>query len=145
MIAMIGMVLMFSMANAQSGSVDAKPSEENTAMNVEWTSSVHDFKEIPVKKPVTAVFEFTNKGKEPVSIARVRSSCGCTVAAYSKKPVLPGGTGTVSGTFDAAKYGAFNKALTVSMSDNSQHRLTLKGTVGKKPPKAGQQKADTDN
>lgn len=137
-ITFIAMILLFSMANAQTDNSATPAGDEVKKIEINWNSTVHDFGEITPKKPVKATFEFTNKGDEPISVVKVRSSCGCTVAAYDKEPVLPGKGGSVSATFDAAKHGGFNKLVTVYMSDNTQHRLSLKGTVGTKPKKAGQ-------
>lgn len=137
-ITIIGMVFLFSYSYAQTDSSVAQDSEEVKKIEISWDSLVHDFKEIPAKKPVKATFEFTNKGNEPISVIKVRSSCGCTVVAYNKEPVLPGKAGSISATYDAAKHGGFNKLVTVSMSDNSQYRLSLKGTVGSKPKNAGE-------
>jgi hypothetical protein len=130
MITMIGMLLVFSYVGAQDDKSTLQPEEVNK-IEITWTQTVHDFKDIPARKPVTASFEFENKGKEPITVTKVRSSCGCTVANYSKEPVLPGKTGQVSATYNAVKHGAFNKSVTVYMSDNTQYRLSLKGNVEK--------------
>lgn len=95
-----------------------------------WLSTAFDFGEIPQNKPVSHTFRFTNNGDEPLVISSVQASCGCTVAAYSKDPVLPGGEGYVTATYNAAKLGAFNKTLTVNANaDTGAVLLTVKGTV----------------
>lgn len=136
MIILMGMLLLFSYTHSQDNTVPSTGHIEKPT--IVWDTTIYDFNEITPKKPVKASFEFVNKSEKPVSIINVHASCGCTVAAYSNEPVLPEKSGQVSVTFDAAKYGAFNKLVTVYMSDNSQHRLRLKGTVGAKPKRAGE-------
>lgn len=48
----------------------------------------------------TGIFAFTNKGKKPVKILEVNSSCGCTTALPSKQVFQPGESGEISATFD---------------------------------------------
>lgn len=64
-------------------------------------------------------------------IEEVISTCGCTVPVYSKQPVRPGGTGTVTVTFDPkGRTGFFSKSIrVVSNSGQSVNTLWVKGTV----------------
>ncbi len=57
----------------------------------------------PVKKGEKRehVFEFTNKGDEPLVIELV-SSCDCTTTEYSTEPVEPGQKGTIKAVFDSS-------------------------------------------
>jgi Protein of unknown function (DUF1573). len=60
---------------------------------------------------VSHTFHFTNVHTSPIVIEEVISTCGCTVPVYSKQPVRPGGTGTVTVTFDPkGRTGFFLKA-----------------------------------
>lgn len=128
-IPIIAMIFFFSMAQAQKDQSQLNTDKAVKPINVEWSEKIHDFKDIPVGTPVTATFTFKNIGKEPITVNRVKSSCGCTVASYSKEPVLPGKEGQVSATYNAARQGSFNKSVNVYLSDNSQLRLSLKGKV----------------
>src|SRR6187397_3241048 len=67
-----------------------------------WKSDVIDLGSIPQGKPVTVQFEFTNTGKEPAIITGVATSCGCTVADYSKKPIGVNEKSTITATYNAA-------------------------------------------
>lgn len=118
----------WTITNAQIAS-NANVEATKETKTVEWISLIHDFGEINLKEPATATFEFTNNGSEPVAILAVKSSCGCTVTDYSKEPVLPTKSSSVSATYDSKRIGTFQKAITVTMNDNKQYRLTLKGTV----------------
>ena len=130
-ITMISFVMLAAVAFGQTDKSAVTADEAKEKIELAWSENTHDFSEIPVGDPVTAKFEFTNKGKEPLTVTKVRSSCGCTVANYSKDPVLPGKKGEVSATYNAAKQGPFHKSVTVYTSDGSQYRLSLKGKVVK--------------
>lgn len=103
-----------------------------------WVEEVHDFGNIPQGVPVTHKFEFSNNGKEPLIITNVQKTCGCTVTEWSKEPILPGQTGFVEAQFNAARAGAFNKAITVQSNANTPNKkLFFKGTVDKKEEDLG--------
>ena len=97
---------------------------------MKFTKETHDFGKIEQGKPVTYAFEFKNSGTDPVVINDATASCGCTKPSWTREPVMPGKTGTVSATFNAAAAGPFNKAVTVtSNAEAGQTVLYLKGEV----------------
>lgn len=78
-----------------------------------WGKTAHNFGRIAQNKPVTAEFRFTNKGELPLVINSARGSCGCTGVDYPKEAILPGASGIIKATFNAAALGSFNKSVTV--------------------------------
>ena len=74
---------------------------------------VHEFGVVLWKHPATATFTIKNDGDKPLVISNVTTSCGCTVADWTKTPIAPGATGTVSSTFDAKALGHFYKDIGV--------------------------------
>ena len=74
---------------------------------------VYEFGSVKWREPVSGSFTLTNKGDKPLVISHVSTSCGCTVAAWTKEPILPGKAGTVTATFDAATLGHFDKRVGV--------------------------------
>ena len=97
---------------------------------MKFTKETHDFSKIEQGKPVTHVFEFKNMGSDPIVINDAQASCGCTKPNWTREPVLPGKTGTVSATFNAAAPGQFTKTVTVtSNAEAGQTVLYLKGEV----------------
>ena len=97
-----------------------------------WSNATYDFGRIPQNKPVTATFAFTNKGDIPLLINGAKGSCGCTGVEYTKEAILPGQSGTVKATFNAAAPGAFNKSVTVeSNAEGGIAVLYFKGEVVK--------------
>ncbi|MFD2571318.1 DUF1573 domain-containing protein [Spirosoma soli] len=97
---------------------------------MKFAKETHDFGKIEQGKPVTHVFEFKNTGTDPVIINDATASCGCTKPSFSREPVMPGKTGTISATFNAAAAGQFTKTVTVtSNAEAGQAVLYLKGEV----------------
>ena len=78
-----------------------------------FDKKVHEFGVVLWKHPATATFTIKNDGDKPLVISNVTTSCGCTVADWSKTPIAPGATGTVSSTFDAKALGHFYKDIGV--------------------------------
>lgn len=95
-----------------------------------WNLTTYDFGKIPLNKPVTHEFKFTNTGDAPLVISSVQASCGCTVTEYSKDPIPPGTEGFVKATYNAAKPGTFTKTVTVNANaKESLVQLIIKGEV----------------
>ena len=98
---------------------------------------VYDFGNIKEQDgKVTARFEFTNLGQQPLILQDVKPSCGCTSSGYTKEPVLPGKKGFIELIFNPAGYsGTFKKSATViSNAVNSNVLLTITGVVERRPP-----------
>ena len=104
----------------------------------DFEQKVYEFGTILWKNPVKAVFKVKNNGDKPLVISNVTTSCGCTVADWTKEPIAPGASGGVSSTFDAKTLGRFMK--TVGVYCNASHKpiyLTLRGEVTADVSKAG--------
>lgn len=95
---------------------------------LKFKEEVHDFGTIPQGKPVTNEFTFKNTGKEPITIQNVSASCGCTTPDWSKEPILPGKSGMVKATYNAAAAAPFSKTVTV-VTNVGTKTLTIKGVV----------------
>jgi len=86
----------------------------------------HDFGKITEGEEVAYIFTFENKGKGPLVISSVTTSCGCTVPKYDTKPIESGGTGTVEVAFNSSgRNGMQNKTITVK-SNASKPVVLLK-------------------
>lgn len=80
--------------------------------------------------PVSTDFLLVNTGSEPLAIVAARASCGCTTPQYNREPVAPGDTASITVSYDpAARPGRFTKYVSVQLSDGSQTKLYVKGTV----------------
>lgn len=101
---------------------------------IDFDKKVHEFGVVLWKHPAKAVFTITNKGNKPLVISNVTTSCGCTVADWTKTPIAPGASGEVSSTFDAKALGRFQK--TIGIYSNASDRpiyLTVRGEVTADP------------
>ncbi len=97
---------------------------------LKFKEETHKFGKVPQGVPVTNEFVFTNTGTDPVVISNAAASCGCTTPTWTTTPVMPGKTGSVKATFNAATAGLFNKTVTVSTNtEGGQIILYLSGEV----------------
>jgi Protein of unknown function (DUF1573) len=81
--------------------------------NVEINALTHDFGTIPKNQEVEFVFELTNKTDAPQLIDNVRTTCGCTAAAWQQAPILPNTISKIPISFDAHSSGFFEKKIKV--------------------------------
>ncbi len=104
-----------------NGLVSAQGSGKDNTFGgiVQLDKTVHDFGDILVSDgPVTATFTVKNVGDKALLIYNVVSSCGCTNVEWTRKPINPGGTGTIKATFKNDEKGGypFDKSLTAYFS-----------------------------
>lgn len=108
----------------------ASQTKNATPSGITWKEDVHSFGDIAKGTPVSHEFAFKNTTKQTVLITNVKAQCGCTATNYTKTPIKPGETGTVTATFNAATVGPFNKTVTVTTNDSDVNKiLTIKGKV----------------
>ena len=116
------MLLVAAVANAQQNQAEIK-----------FDKTVHNFGTFSEKSPVqTAVFTFTNIGKEPLIINQAIASCGYNVPVYTKEPVQAGKTGTVKVTYNGkGKFpGHFKKSITIRTNGKVEMvRLYIEGNM----------------
>jgi len=98
---------------------------------ITFEESKYDFGEIAQGGIVEHVFKFKNTGTAPLIISNIGVSCGCTTPEWTKDPVLPGKTGTISAKFNSAgKMGMQNKVLTIeSNATGGNATVALVGNV----------------
>jgi len=98
---------------------------------MQFTTDSHDFGNVPEGTVATHEFKFKNTGNQPVIIANVQASCGCTTPDWTKTPVLPGKMGVVKAMYSSAgRPGVFNKTVTVTSNATETSKvLSIKGTV----------------
>ena len=80
--------------------------------------------------PTTATFIVTNVSKEPLIIEQANPTCGCTIGDYTKAPIAPGKTGTITATYNAAAASHFEKHMTVKFAGVDEVKsITITGDV----------------
>ena len=104
--------------------------QDDTKAEFKFTEEKHDFGKVPQGKPVTVKFEYTNIGEEPLILSNVQPTCGCTIADFTKTPVLKGAKGIITITFNAAVAGVFTKTIVVSSNAKTPTKyLNIVGEV----------------
>ena len=75
-------------------------------------------------------FKFTNVGKAPLKITKVKSSCGCTIPTYPKQEIMPGESGIIKVKYNTNKVGKFSKSVSIFTNTVPERSvLRIKGTV----------------
>lgn len=130
-IAAAALVLSFlqGTASAQTRTVSGKTQIDNT---IELDKTVHDFGDVlSGSGALTCTFTVKNISSEPMAIYNVVSSCGCTGVKWTREPIAPGASGTISATYtnDEGPY-PFDKTLTAYFSGVKKPVvLRLRGTA----------------
>ena len=98
---------------------------------MQFENDNHDFGNVPEGTMATHEFKFKNTGNQPMVIANVQASCGCTTPDWTKTPVLPGKSGIIKAMYSSAgRPGVFNKTVTVTSNATEPSKvLSIKGAV----------------
>jgi hypothetical protein len=86
----------------------------------------------PNTETIEHTFTIRNDGDASLEIARVRSSCGCTVGKVSSTLLAPGESAEITGRFNLrGRSGPQRSTLTVESNDPQQprYRLTMNGVA----------------
>jgi len=105
---------------------------------ITFEKTEHDFGRIHEEDGrVSVVFSFKNEGMAPLVLSNVRASCGCTTPTWTREPVEPGQTGSITVTYNPnGRPGRFQKTVTItSNASEATVRVYIKGEVIPKPAK----------
>ncbi|MBL7816825.1 MAG: DUF1573 domain-containing protein [Saprospiraceae bacterium] len=128
--------LLFAFATAQTATNDVAKSVSGPVMTFEKIEV--DYGTISQGGDPLRKFNFKNTGTEPLIIKNARGSCGCTVPAYKKEPIMPGETSEIEVRYDTQRVGPFTKTVTIETNEGDQPRvLTIRGTVNEKAQDPG--------
>lgn len=84
---------------------------------ITFEEEIHDFGTVREGEKLVHTFIFRNTGKENLLVKNVTSSCGCTVAKWTRNELYPEGRGEIEITFDTSgKPG--KQVKTVTMETN---------------------------
>ena len=103
---------------------------QNPVITFEKTE--HDFGKInEADGRVSVVFSFKNEGMAPLVLSNVRASCGCTTPTWTKEPVEPGQSGSITVTYNPnGRPGRFQKTVTItSNASEPTKKVYIKGEV----------------
>ncbi len=97
-----------------------------------WRETFHNFGAFNEDDGIArTAFRYVNTGDEPLVLLNVRTTCGCTVADWSRKPLAPGDSAEIVVDYDpAGRLGRFEKGVIVDANTEPRRtRLTIKGVV----------------
>ena len=99
---------------------------------ITFEKTEHDFGNInEADGRVTTEFVFKNEGMAPLILSNVRASCGCTTPTWTKEPIEPGKTGSITVTYNPnGRPGRFQKTVTItSNATEPTKKVFIKGEV----------------
>jgi hypothetical protein len=103
---------------------EAKADEKKP--RIEFEKIEHDFGTVKSDEHALHAFVFKNSGDATLTVHEVQSTCGCTVASWTKEPLAPGASGSVSVSVNPAKTSSvFAKMVYVKSNDPAQPQVTL--------------------
>ncbi|MFA5330513.1 MAG: DUF1573 domain-containing protein [Prolixibacteraceae bacterium] len=127
-------VILFFLLNIIGLGLFAQEKQNLKNDSIVFEKTVHDYGTIIQGSDGNCEFKFTNKGKGPLILNDVKTSCGCTVPEWPKEPIPPEKTGVIKVKYDTKRLGAFSKTITVnSNAKNSLVTITIKGNIITKP------------
>lgn len=126
----IGVEVSFAQKNAANDS-SVSVGTADTA-KIKFERKTHDFGTIEEGTRAKTVFRYTNTGKVPLVLSKVKPACGCTTPSWSREPLAPGESAEITAVFNStSKNGTFHKSITVT-SNAGVTVLYIKGNVKKK-------------
>jgi len=126
------LLLAFGIATFAQAPVAENKNPNAPLITLDKTS--YDYGTMYQKGDGNTFFVYTNEGKEPLILSRVKSSCGCTIPKWSRQPLMPGQSDTVKVKYDTKRLGSFHKSITItSNASNPTVVLKIKGKVVPEP------------
>jgi beta-lactamase regulating signal transducer with metallopeptidase domain len=115
----------------ETGPVPGDPEPNQSGPRITFESETHDFGQVPPGSKNTCEFKFKNTGDAMLTVAKIKTTCGCTVASLTrnspeKKDYQPGETGTITITYKAGKRpGRASKHIHVPSNDKTRPKVSL--------------------
>ena len=113
-----------SCGRSQQGTGKNQLSDTTGTAMITFNNPEHDFGKVKAGEKVGCIFTYSNTGDADMVITSASASCGCTVPKYDKRPVPPGGSGTIEVVFDTSgREGIQTK--TVVVQSNAENNLVI--------------------
>jgi len=121
-------LIFFIFLSCKSDSEKEIKKQDNTRQTInsggpkfQFDELIHDFGTVTRGERVVIDFNFTNIGGKDLIINEVKTSCGCTLVDFSKKPVKPNEKSSIQIVFDSEGFrGTQYKTITVIANTNPQ-------------------------
>lgn len=121
---MVAAMLTGSCGQSQAGQAKNVSSDTTGTAMLTFNSPEHDFGKVKAGERVGCIFTYTNSGDADLIITSASASCGCTVPKYDKKPVPPGGRGTIEVVFDTSDREGL-QTKTVVVQSNAENNIVI--------------------
>lgn len=104
-----------------------------SAQEIQLDTESIDYQTVAYGSNGERTFNVSNSGDKPLIITNVQTSCGCTVAEYPKKAILPGDTVPITVAYDTKREGVFRKSIQIFSNSLERGRVvvSIKGEVKK--------------
>lgn len=113
-----------SCGRSGSGANNNAPSDTTGTAVLTFSAPEHHFGTVKAGEKVGCIFSYSNTGDADLVIVSATASCGCTVPKFDKKPVPPGGSGTIEVIFDTSgREGLQTK--TVVVQSNAENKIVI--------------------
>ena len=127
-------VVLFVLALSVAFAQDKASAEKKDGPVITFDEPSHDFGDIEEGVVVNHKFKFKNTGNQPLILANVITSCGCTSPEWPKEPILPGKSGKIKVRYNTQGRGnqPFDKSVYISSNastNNERYELHIKGFV----------------
>ncbi|RMB63892.1 DUF1573 domain-containing protein [Dokdonia sinensis] len=97
---------------------------------ITFESDVVDYGEVEYGADGVREFKFTNTGDDVLIVARVYSTCGCTIPEKPEDPIQPGASDVIKVKYDTKRPGPIRKTITVyTNASETPYTLKIKGKV----------------
>lgn len=95
------------------------------AATLQWDRTEARIEMKPGEETARAVYTVTNEGDEPLRIARIKSSCGCTGSVVDRKIIEPGESTEIIATFNKGKRQGTNRNRLEVFLDNQPNPVAI--------------------
>jgi len=109
-----------------NGEIEISKIKKGKAPDIRFDNYKYEFGTVEEGTKIPFKFIFMNKGKKPLKILKVRSTCGCVLMNIQKNKILPGGKGIIEGIFNTeGRMGFQNQPVYVHTNDPITPIVTL--------------------
>jgi len=124
------LVMIVALATASFSAKSHAAQNQDLAPAITAREAVYDFGTLLEGEKAVHTFVVENTGNAPFVIEKIKTTCGCTTADYTKEEIAPGGEGEVTLQVNTKGYGGrkITKAATVVTNDPKNKGLKLQMT-----------------
>lgn len=97
--------------------------------DIKWNKTTHDFGNLKQGVKVNTVFKYYNHSDTIFEIENVMASCGCVVSNWSRTPLKPGDSSSITVGFDTKGKNRYNEKVITVYSSHGMYDLIIKANI----------------